>query len=63
MTVNDQKGQVENELKWSCIEERYNTGLGFGSVVRKEWFINNVNYKLYFPLLYFICFTAHVRLG
>ena len=28
--------KIGNHFKWSCIEERYNTGLEFGSVVRKE---------------------------
>ena len=30
--------KIGNDFKWSCIEERYNTGLEFGSVVRKELF-------------------------
>lgn len=46
MTSNDQAqdrpgpktSKITNHFKWSCIEERYNTGLEFGSVVRKEKF-------------------------
>ena len=37
--------KIGNHFKWSCIEERYNTGLEFGSVVRKELFHQNQSLK------------------